>query len=62
MVQLETPENTAATFMGLGTIGTWLVYMGASYSGEFKITRLKPIIGRMLPYRNRKGTYILEQK
>ena len=35
--------------MGIGTIGiTWLVYMGASYSGEgSKLHGLKPIIGRM---------------
>ena len=45
----KSPETTAATFMGLGTIGiTWLVYMGASYSGEgSKLHGLKPIIGRM---------------
>ncbi|MEC7712840.1 MAG: preprotein translocase subunit SecY, partial [Candidatus Thermoplasmatota archaeon] len=45
----KSPESTAATFMGIGTIGiTWLVYMGASYSGEgSKLHGLKPIIGRM---------------
>ncbi len=45
----KSPENTAAIFMGVGFIGlTWLVYMGASYSGEgSKLHGLKPIIGRM---------------
>ena len=39
----------SATLMGIGTIGiTWLVYMGASYSGEgSKLHGLKPIIGSM---------------
>ena len=45
----KSPENAAAIFMGVGFIGlTWLVYMGASYSGEgSKLHGLKPIIGRM---------------
>ena len=45
----KSPESVSATLMGVGTIGiTWLVYMGASYSGEgSKLHGLKPIIGRM---------------
>ena len=45
----KSPESVSATLMGIGTIGiTWLVYMGASYSGEgSKLHGLKPIIGRM---------------
>ncbi len=43
------PEIEAASLMGIGfVIITWLVYMGASYSGEgSKLHGLKPIIGRM---------------
>jgi preprotein translocase subunit SecY len=43
------PETIAASLMGTGfVIMTWLVYMGASYSGEgSKLHGLKPIIGRM---------------
>jgi len=45
----KSPESVSATLMGVGTIViTWLVYMGASYSGEgSKLHGLKPIIGRM---------------
>ena len=45
----KSPETVAGTLMGLGfVVLTWLVYMGASYSGEgSKLHGLKPIIGRM---------------
>ncbi len=43
------PGNEAALLMGVGVvIVTWLVYLGASYSGEgSKLHGLKPVIGRM---------------
>ncbi|MDC0527092.1 preprotein translocase subunit SecY, partial [Euryarchaeota archaeon] len=45
----KSPETVAGTLMGVGfVVLTWLVYMGASYSGEgSKLHGLKPIIGRM---------------
>jgi preprotein translocase subunit SecY len=45
----KSPETVAGALMGLGfVVLTWLVYMGASYSGEgSKLHGLKPIIGRM---------------
>jgi preprotein translocase subunit SecY len=45
----KSPETVAGSLMGLGfVVLTWLVYMGASYSGEgSKLHGLKPIIGRM---------------
>jgi len=45
----KSPGKEAAALMGVSVmIVTWLVYMGASYSGEgSKLHGLKPIIGRM---------------
>ena len=45
----KSPGKEAAALMGVSVmIVTWLVYMGASYSGEgSKLHGLKPVIGRM---------------
>lgn len=45
----KSPGKEAAALMGVSVmVITWLVYMGASYSGEgSKLHGLKPIIGRM---------------
>ena len=45
----RSPSDEAAVLMAIGiAIMTWLIYMGASYSGEgSKLHGLKPIIGRM---------------
>ena len=45
----KSPGKEAAALMGVSVLViTWLVYMGASYSGEgSKLHGLKPIIGRM---------------
>jgi len=53
----KSPETEAAVLMGVGmTVVTWLVYMGASYSGEgSKLHGLKPIIGRMPSVRKPDG-------
>ena len=53
----KSPETEAAVLMGVGMTGvTWLVYMGASYSGEgSKLHGLKPIIGRMPTVRKPDG-------
>ena len=53
----KSPETVAATLMGVGfVVLTWLVYMGASYSGEgSKLHGLKPIIGRMPTIRKPDG-------
>ncbi len=53
----KSPETEAAVLMVVGmTVVTWLVYMGASYSGEgSKLHGLKPIIGRMPTIRKPDG-------
>ena len=53
----KSPTTEAAVLMGVGmTVITWLVYMGASYSGEgSKLHGLKPIIGRMPSVRKPDG-------
>ena len=53
----KSPETVAGTLMGVGfVVLTWLVYMGASYSGEgSKLHGLKPIIGRMPTIRKPDG-------
>ena len=45
----KSPGKEAAALMGVSVmVITWLVYMGASYSGEgSKLHGLKPVIGRM---------------
>jgi preprotein translocase subunit SecY len=53
----KSPETVAGALMGVGfVVLTWLVYMGASYSGEgSKLHGLKPIIGRMPTIRKPDG-------
>ena len=53
----KSPATEAAALMAVGmAIVTWLVYMGASYSGEgSKLHGLKPVIGRMPSIRKPDG-------